>query len=39
MDWSKLDDNVLYTRKQLRKLGLFYSSTQFLHWEKVGLKG
>jgi hypothetical protein len=39
MEWSKLDDNVLYTRKQLRKLGLIYSSTQFLRWEKAGLKG
>lgn len=38
MDWFKLDDAILYTRKQLRKLGLSYSSTQFLRWEQAGLR-
>jgi hypothetical protein len=38
MDWLKLDDARVYTRKELRKMGFDYSSTQFLRWEKEGLR-
>lgn len=37
MDWSQLEDGRLYTRNELRLLGLKYSSTQFLRWEDIGL--
>jgi hypothetical protein len=37
MDSSeKLDDERLVTRKELRKMGLDYSSTQWQRWEKAG---
>jgi hypothetical protein len=35
-DEKKLDDERLVTRKELRKLGLDYSSTQYQRWEKAG---
>ena len=33
----KLDDDSLYTRGQLREVGLNYSSTQFGRWESAKL--
>jgi hypothetical protein len=33
----RLEDNRLYTRQELRKFGLNYSSTQFQRWEDAGL--
>jgi hypothetical protein len=35
-DETKLNDEQLVTRKELRKLGLNYSSTQYQRWEKAG---
>jgi hypothetical protein len=35
-DKKKLDVAFLVTRKELRKLGLDYSSTQYQRWEKAG---
>lgn len=32
MDWKQLDDEKVYTRKELKQKGLNYSSTQFLRW-------
>jgi len=37
MDQSKLTDDSYVTRKQLRQMGLDYTSTQYGRWEKVGL--
>jgi hypothetical protein len=34
MKLSELDDDCLLTRKQVRQLGLDYSSTQFGRWEE-----
>ena len=33
----RFEDNRLYTRQELRKVGLSYSSTQFQRWEEAGL--
>lgn len=33
----RFEDERLYTRQELRKLGLAYSSTQFQRWEAKGL--
>lgn len=33
----RLEDERLYTRQELRKVGLSYSSTQFQRWETKGL--
>ncbi len=34
---KRLEDDRLYTRQELRKLGRAFSSTQFQRWEKNGL--
>jgi hypothetical protein len=33
----RLEDERLYTRQELRKAGLTYSSTQYQRWEDAGL--
>jgi hypothetical protein len=38
MDWLKLVDDQLYSRKQLRKLGLDFSSMTYIRWQQAGLE-